>query len=273
MDYDEEHRRPSAKSGSILGMLSPKITFLLLSFCLGELGDGLNIFQGIYLVGLGWNEGSVGVALSLMGLTALVVQPWAGDWIDKTTIDRRIFLTVASVLTALSASAILFVREGNSDHALIFVTKVIEGIAASFIGPSLAALTLANFGPHHFDAVMATNIFWGHIGTVVAAILAGAVAYGAYPDIKYCFLVIGASALLALTVTPFLPQGDPLMGRGFKGKIAIDEYGHIEHLEEEGETDPTPSGGESVAPQASTYWDVFSDLKTCVLCLTGFSFQ
>jgi len=143
-------------------MLSPKIAFLLVSFSLGELGDGLNIFQGIYLVGLGWNEGSVGLALSLMGLTTLFVQPMAGDLVDKagTTIDRRIFLTAASLITALSALAILLVREGNTDHALIFFTKIVEGVAASFIGPCLAALTLANFGPHHFDAVMASNILW-----------------------------------------------------------------------------------------------------------------
>lgn len=137
---DEFAVRPTP---SLLCRVSPKIAFLLVSFSLGELGDGLNIFQGIYLVGIGWNEGNVGLALSLMGLTALVVQPWAGDWVDKTTFDRRGFLVVASILTALSASAILIVREGNTDHMLIFVTKIIEGIAASFIGPCLAALTLA----------------------------------------------------------------------------------------------------------------------------------
>ena len=96
--------------------LSPKIAFALVSFTLGELGDGLNIFQGIYLVGLGWNEGSVGAALSLMGLTVLLVQTVAGDIVDKTKIDRRFFLAVASLINAFSASAVLFVREGNNDH-------------------------------------------------------------------------------------------------------------------------------------------------------------
>ena len=93
--------------------LQPKLAFLLVSFTLGELGDGLNIFQGVYLVGTGWNEGNVGIALSLIGLTALLVQPWAGDWVDQTTVDRRVFLVAGSVLTALSASVILLVRQGN----------------------------------------------------------------------------------------------------------------------------------------------------------------
>lgn len=185
-------------------LLSPKFAFLLVSFALGQLGDGLNIFQGIYLVGLGWNEGNVGLALSLMGLTALAVQPWAGDWVDKTTVDRRVFLVAASLVTAFSASAILFVHPGNTDHMLIFITKIVEGVASCFIGPCLAALTLATFGPHHFDAVMASNILWGHVGSVVAAVLAGLVSYAMYPNIKYCFLVIGASALIASMFVQYL---------------------------------------------------------------------
>jgi MFS family permease len=138
-------------------------------------------------VGLGWNEGSV-IPFSLMGLTVLIVQAVAGDIVDKTSVDRRIFLAVASIITALSASARLLLG-GDADHMMIFITKVIEGIAGSFIGPCLAALTLANFGPSSFNKIMASNILWGHIGSVVAAILAGTTSSVSYPNIKYCFLV------------------------------------------------------------------------------------
>jgi MFS family permease len=262
--------------------ISPSVAFKLVSFSLGELGDGLNIFQGIYLVGNGWNEGSVGIALSLMGLTALLVQTFAGDMVDKTKIDRRIFLSVASIVTALSASAILFVQEGNTDHLLIYITKIIEGIAGSFIGPCLGALTLATFGPARFDKVMASNILWGHVGSVVAAIIAGVVAYVFYPNIKYCFLVIGASALTAVLFVGSLPQGDPLMGRGFKGRVAMNEQGHLEAIDaalsSEDEDDNEDElerqlHRQDTTQQASTYWEVFSDGKTCILCLTGFFFH
>jgi len=253
---------------STLHLISPKIAFLLVGLALGELGDGLNIFQGIYLVGIGWNEGSVGLALSLMGLTALIIQPWAGDWVDKTTVDRRLFLAAASLLTALSASAILFVREGNTDHMLIFVTKVTEGVAASFIGPCIAALTLATFGPNHFDKILASIILWGHIGAVLSAIMAGAIAYTFFPKIKLCFIIIGLSALVACFFVQFLPQGDPLMGRGFRGKVAVDEDGHVEHL-----TTDEDKNTDEEAPQAATYMEVFADAKSIILCFTGFFFQ
>ena len=102
---------------------------------------------------------------------------------DKTNVDRRIFLSAASVLTALSASAIFFVQ-GNSQHGLIYISKIIEGISSSFIAPCLSALVLATFGPHHFDAIMASNTLWGHIGSVIAAFLAGLVAYFMYENFK-----------------------------------------------------------------------------------------
>ena len=284
-----------------VGHLSPKLAFALVSFALGELGDGLNIFQGIYLVGLGWNEGSVGAALSLMGLTALLVQTVAGDIVDRTTLDRRIFLTLASVITAASASSIMFVQ-GDSQHVLMYLTKVVEGVASSFIGPCLAALTLASFGPEHFDAVMANNILWGHVGSVASAILAGTVAYFSYGEagegVKYCFLVIGVSALIAVIFVRMCPEGDPLMGRGFKGAVAMDEHGQLEKVasyeEEQQKTNngdnSSPEDGLSTAldesneelikqkesstmPEAASYWSVFSDPKVLVLCLTGFFFH
>ena len=263
--------------------ISPKLAFTLVAFSLGQLGDGLNIFQGIYLVGIGWNEGSVGAALSLMGFTALIVQTFAGDLVDKTSIDRRRFLASASLVTAFSASAILFVQEGNTDHMLMYITKVIEGISSSFIGPCLAALTLATYGPLHFDAIMASNIYYGHIGTSVAAVLAGLVSYVFYPNIRYCFLVIVASALFAVLFVRYLPQGDQLMGRGFQGKLAIDEEGHVEKFDHDGhvvevkdaldESDKSGSSSDEPAPEAASYFDVFLDQKTGVVCLTGFFFH
>jgi len=235
-----------------------------------KLGDGLNIFQGVYLNCIGWNEGSIGIALSLMGFTALLVQTYAGDVIDKTAIDRRIFLAIASIITACSALAILFVREGNTDHAMIFLTKIIEGVASSFIIPCLAALTLACYGPDQFDKVMASNILWGHIGSVISASLAGLTAYLLYPNIKYCFVIIGLSAIFAVFFITHLPQGDPLMGRGFHSTFTAMKKDEIAQSDSD-----TEIGGCSCVsiPKAQGYWAVFTDYKTFILCATGFFFQ
>lgn len=250
--------------------------------------------QGIYLVALGWNEGSVGIALSMMGFTALLTQTIAGDIIDKTTFDRRKFLALAALMTAFSASAILFVHEGNVDHALMYVTKIIEGVSSSFIGPCVAALTLASFGPDEFDEVMASNILWGHIGSIVSAVLAGLTAWITYPNIRYCFLVIGFSALLAVVGVKLLPEGDVLMGRGLKGnsnKVAVhsgDDGNDYTNMEVEGATSWSSTQGNVAVPTSnantnnsiaeeesaiSSYGEIFSDRKTLVLCATGFFFH
>ena len=186
-------------------LLNPSTASLSLSLSLSLVFS----FEGIYLVALGWNEGSVGVALGAMGFTALLVQTFAGDVIDKTHLDRRTFLTLSASATAFSASAILFVHEGNTDHALVYGTKVVEGASSSFIGPCVAALTLATFGPDAFDDAMASNILWGHVGSVASAVLAGIVGYVMYPDIKYCFLVIGFSAVMATLVIYMVMKGSP----------------------------------------------------------------
>eukprot|EP00535_Pseudo-nitzschia_heimii_P000291 CAMPEP_0197185490 /NCGR_PEP_ID=MMETSP1423-20130617/12042_1 /TAXON_ID=476441 /ORGANISM="Pseudo-nitzschia heimii, Strain UNC1101" /LENGTH=461 /DNA_ID=CAMNT_0042636571 /DNA_START=135 /DNA_END=1520 /DNA_ORIENTATION=+ len=269
-------------------MISSRLAFLLVSFSLGQLGDGLNIFQGIYLVGVGWAEGAVGTALSLMGLTSLVMQPFAGNWVDTTTIDRRWFLVLASVVTACSASTILFVHPETLNHALIYTSKVVEGIASSFIQPCLAALTLASFGPTKFDEVMASNLYWGHVGSVAAAVLAGIVAVIGFPHVEYCFLVIGASALVAIVFVPYLPQGNPLLGRGLDTSITPSLHdsdsdtiiGSSISEDSDEYTIPTeatplatpPSAGED-NPEVASYWEVLSEYKTCILCATGFFFH
>lgn len=261
---------------SLSSLISPQLAFLLVAFSLGSVGDGLNIFQGVYLVqALQWPEGAVGAALSLMGLTTLIIQPVAGDWVDKCVkFDRRLFLVVAALATALSASTILVIRPGNHDHALLYTSKVIEGVASSFIGPCLAALTLATFGPHQFDAIMASNILWGHVGSVVAAVVSGLVAFVAFPNIEYCFLVIGASALIAIVFVPYLPQGDPLLGRGLA--VSSTENTTTDVVNEStnlliNPVKETEQQQEEAAP--SSYIQVFLDRKTCVLCITGFFFQ
>ena len=216
-------------------------------------------------MGIGWNEASVGLALSLMGFTALLVQTFAGDLVDRTSFDRRIFLGTASVVTACSALTVLFVHKGNTDHALIFSSKIIEGISSSFIGPCIAALTLSNYGPIEFDKVMASNILWGHIGSVLSAVLAGFLGYVLYPNIKYCFLVIAFSAVMAVFFVQFLPEGDPLMGRGFHQQQTASASGE--------QTKRIKQVTKTKVMEASSYWEVFSDPKTCILCLTGFFFQ
>ncbi len=171
---------------------------------------------------------------------------------------------MAAIVTGCSAMAIMFVREGNQDHMIMYVTKVLEGLASSFIMPCFAALTLANFGPDEFDSVMASNVLWGHVGSAISAILAGTAAYVLYPKIKLCFIVIGLSALGAGLVVKLVPEGDPLVGRGLSGKNA--KKGIESSANDDGRSDEN-------LPQADSYLSVIRERKTLILCLTGFVYH
>jgi len=243
------------------------------------------VHQGIYLVNIGWNESAIGIAFLSMGLTSLIVQTYAGDIIDKTSIDRRLILGLAALLTSCSVMAIFFVHDNgaNTDHAMMYITKIIEGMASSFINPCLAALTLASFGPDQFDTIMASNTLWSHIGSSLSAILAGTAAYVFYPQIKFCFFVISFSGLLALFFIQCLPEGDPLMGRGFASSnksLQDDDEDSNDHVLEADELKhniilytKSKDGIDTNNPIAFSYIEVMSEPKTLILCLTGFFFH
>jgi len=86
------------------------------------------------------------------------------------------------------------------------------------------------------------------------------------------------------------------MGRGFQGDVAMDEQGNLERvpstMSSENHIVPPSSSNDNVVgkqkeglfrgdpkltptenPEASSYMEVFSDRKTLVLCLTGWSFH
>lgn len=105
-------------------------------------------------------------------------------------------------------------------------------------------------------------------------IYVSSIIHSFYPNIKYCFLVVGASAILAVIFCQYLPQGDVLMGRGLPGKgIAMDELGHLERLDSDETTVAHDNHVKDLPPTPASYAKVFLDFKTCVLCLTGFFFQ
>lgn len=135
---------------------------------------------------------------------------------------------------------------------------------------------MISFGPEKFDQTMASNVLWGHIGSAISAILAGGIAFLLYPNIKSCFFVIGFSALCAILFIQFLPEGNPLLGRGFKSNVesSIHMTGRYDDktdfILQEKENTVLSGPGE---PKAATYLSVFLEKKILTLCATGFFFH
>jgi MFS family permease len=98
--------------------------------------------------------------------------------------------------------------------------------------------------------------------------------------------------LIACFFVQYLPQGDPMMGRGFAGKASTTEQEGEDGNEEsrimlavkdvdstesdETATSSTPSDADSddnAMPEAAAYWDVLADPRSLILCFTGFFFH
>src|SRR3954463_10057491 len=79
-----------------------------LNFFLADVRDGLGPYLAVYLLAVQhWDAASIGVVISIGGITALVAQTPAGALVDRTNRKRRVII-VAAVLVTLGSLALPF---------------------------------------------------------------------------------------------------------------------------------------------------------------------
>lgn len=233
-------------------MISAVPAFLLTAFSLAELGDGFGMFFDMYLLALGWSESWVIISQVLRGIVDFLLKGVIGDVIDKTTWDRRLFLGVSAAAIGIS-SLMVFLVQGSDTFDLFIVNSVrmLESIALAFLGPAFGAITLSAFGPERFDEMNVKKEVVSHAGSIISSILSAVLAWVLYPDIQIVFTLPIVFAISAAFFVRFIPEGDPLMGRGFHGKTEKrDENGAVINTHK----DEPP-------PEAAAYKDVFLDKR------------
>lgn len=195
--------------------ISTLTAFLMTAFSLAELGDGFGMFFDMYLLGLGWSETSVIVSGILRGVVDLSLKGVVGDIIDKTHIDRRIFMGAGALAVAASSCMVFFVQGAeDSDKAIVYIVRSIESVALAFLGPAFGAVTLSAFGPELFDKMQVQRELVSHAGSILSAGLSALVAWFMYPNFEVVFLLPTIFAISAIFFVRYIPRGDPLMGRG-----------------------------------------------------------
>lgn len=206
----------------------------------------------IYYLGLGWTESYVIVSQVLRGLVDFVLKGVIGDVIDRTTIDRRIFLGVSAAAIGVSSLMVFFVN-GTDTFDLILVNgiRMLESVAIAFLGPTFAAITLAAFGPEMFDDMNVRKEIVSHAGAIISSALSAVMAWFLYPNIESVFVLPIVFAISSVFFVQYIPKGDPLMGRGFHGKT--------EQRDESGAVIDTHK--DEPPPVASAYRDVFLDKR------------
>ncbi|MDO7876224.1 MFS transporter [Hymenobacter sp. ASUV-10] len=172
----------------------------LLNLFLADVRDGVGPYLAIYLLTVRhWTASSIGVAMALPGLVAVLLQTPAGSLVD-TSRHKRTLLVLASAVVGLCCVAAVMFRA----PAVIYLTQGLIGAATTLYAPVVAAITLGLVGHRLFAGQAARNEGWNHGGNVLAAVLAGLIGYyWRYEGIFYLVaLMCVLGSLAALRIRP-----------------------------------------------------------------------
>ncbi|QNH08046.1 MFS transporter [Pseudomonas sp. B11D7D] len=144
-----------------------------LNFFLADVRDGLGPYLAIYLLAVHeWEPASIGLVMSLAGISALLTQTPAGALIDRTKAKRAVMIAAALVVTG---SCLLL--PWLTSFGWVAATQAIGAIAGSMFAPAIAAISLGITGPRAFTRRIGRNESFNHAGNAFSALLAGGFAY------------------------------------------------------------------------------------------------
>ncbi|WP_245849507.1 MFS transporter [Hymenobacter crusticola] len=167
---------------------------------LADVRDGVGPYLAIYLLTVRhWQPGPIGIAMSLPGLVAVLLQTPAGSWVDNSQHKRRLLVLASAVVAVSCLVAVTFVSP-----AIIYATQALTGAATTIYAPVVAAITLGLVGHRRFAQQTGRNEAFNHSGNVLAAMLAGLIGY--YWRYEGIFYLVAAMCVLgswsALRIDP-----------------------------------------------------------------------
>ncbi len=164
-----------------------------LNFFLADVQSGVGPFVAAYLAASGWSPDRVGFALTLGGIVTVLLQTPAGAMVDAGR-DKRAML--AGAIAGIGFGALILALRTTA--LFIDFAQILIGAAGSFLGPTVAAITLGIVGKQAFDRQFGRNQGFNSAGNVAAALLLAAVGYAF--GIRAIFFVTIGLAIPALAV-------------------------------------------------------------------------
>lgn len=162
-----------------------------LNLSVANIQTGFGPFIAVYLTTVGWTQTSIGIALSIGTIFAMVSQIPAGALVDAV---RRKSLVAAVSLIAFSASALLFAVRPLP--LMVYLAEGLHGFSSCTLGPSIAAMSLALVGQAELGPRLGRNARFGAIGNATGAALMG--AFGYYLSSRSVFFLAAALTLPAI---------------------------------------------------------------------------
>jgi len=198
----------------------------LINFTLADVRDGIGPFLGIYLLSSQhWNLKDIGIATSLATFAGVVVQTPAGAFIDRFK-NKKILVAMASLLVGAGTLLILI----EPSHQVVIASQIIVGISATFIAPSIAAMTLGLVGYGKLEQRTGRNEMFNHGGNVTSALVSGILGY--YFGLKAIFIFTFLLSFASVLFLRFIDSGqiDHQLSRGSlscQDKPAIKSSGSV----------------------------------------------
>lgn len=183
----------------------------LMSFFLADVRDGLGPFLGIFLTERHWRPDEIGMVMTCGGIAGLLATLPAGITADATRQKKLIVLAGCLVITV----ATLLLWYSNQTWTAM-LSQIVAGIAAAFIGPTVAGITLGLSGQEGFNRQMGRNEAFNHGGNTVAALMAGFAAW--YWGMGAVFILMTLMAIFAAVATLAI-RGDEIdhqVARGYE---------------------------------------------------------
>ena len=144
-----------------------------INFTLADVRDGIGPFLGIYLLSAQhWNLRDIGIATSIATFAGVMVQTPAGAFVDRFK-NKKTIVSIASVLIGLGTLLILI----KPNYSVVIISQIIVGVAATFIAPSIAAMTLGLVGYKKLEQRTGRNEMFNHGGNVTSAVVSGLIGY------------------------------------------------------------------------------------------------
>ncbi len=166
---------------------------------LADIRQGLGPYLAVYLLTeQHWDEGHIGVVMSIATIAGIVAQTPAGAMVDATRRKRLVMIAAAAVVTLASLVLPLV-----PSFWPVAISQGIANAAEVVFAPALAAVSLGIVGHRAFTARIGRNESFNHAGNAIAAALAGIAAYRFGPQVVFNLLALMALAsLVSIAIIP-----------------------------------------------------------------------
>lgn len=184
-----------------------------LNFFVADVQTGFGPFVALYLAAQGWDDGRIGLALTVSSVTMVLARIPAGALVDATRHKRLVAL---GALLAIAGCAVLLAT--MPFFWPVMLAQLLHGVASCLMVPVLAALSLALAGRGALGGRLGRNSVFAALGNAVAAGLLGVV--GTYLSLQAVFWLTAAltlpafGALAMITQADIRPRVEAMQGRG-----------------------------------------------------------